>query len=92
MESKTSSPHIEVRPLAAALGAEVAGLDPKRVSDPEVFPAIHAAWLEHQVLVLRGLALSPEDQVAFAAQFGEVQVHALRRAELLAREVHGEAG
>jgi len=79
MGNEKPSLQIDVRPLAPALGAEVVGLDPKQISDPEVFPAIHAAWLTHQVLVLRGLELTPADQVAFAACFGEVQVHIMNQ-------------
>jgi taurine dioxygenase len=58
-------------------GAEICGIDLDRAASPEVFPSIHAAWLRYQVLAFRGLEVSPAAQVAFAANFGEVQVHVM---------------
>jgi alpha-ketoglutarate-dependent taurine dioxygenase len=42
---------MQVNRLSDALGAEVTGIDVASVSDDD-FDAIHAAWLEHEVLVL----------------------------------------
>ena len=69
----------EVRPLHPALGAEVLGIDLDRAASPELFPAIHAAWLRYRVLAFRGLEVAPASQVAFAARFGRVQVHVMNR-------------
>ena len=67
---------VEVRRLAGALGAEVLGVDLAAGVDDDVFAAIHGAFLEHQVLCVRGQqALSPEGQLAFAARWGEVAIH-----------------
>ncbi len=67
----------EIRPLASGFGAEIVGVDLDEAASPGIFPEIHAAWLRHQVLVFRRLEVSPASQVAFAAKFGEVQVHVM---------------
>jgi taurine dioxygenase len=62
---------IGVRPTGAALGAEVRGVDLRRL-DAATFEAIHGAWLEHQVLLFRSLSLSDEDLVTFSRRFGDL--------------------
>ena len=61
-----------VEPLAPALGAEIVGLDLSRPLPQRTIDAIRAAWLEHIVLVFRGQSLSQDQQIDFAARFGEV--------------------
>ncbi len=63
--------HIEVRPIAGALGAEIAGVDFSKDVDDETIAEIRAAWLEHLVVFFRDQALSPARQVALAERFGE---------------------
>src|SRR5215813_14390575 len=65
-----------LRPLADGLGAEVLAL-PVAAVDDATFPAIYAAFLEHQLLLFRDQDLPPAAQVAFARRFGEVQVHVM---------------
>jgi len=64
----------EVRPLAGALGAEILGLDLRALS-PADDEALHAAFLEHHVLVIRGQSLTRAEQLQFARRFGEPEVH-----------------
>ena len=56
-------------PCDAALGAEVRGLDLRRLDD-ETFTALHAAWLDHVLLVFRGQSLVAEDLVRLVRRFG----------------------
>jgi len=63
-----------VQPIAGALGAEVTGLDLATLDD-ETFTAVHDAFLEHHVLVIRDQSLSVEDQLAFGRRFGELDTH-----------------
>ena len=56
---------IEVKPIAGALGAEIANVDLDRLDD-ETFREIKAAWLEHLVVFFRNQTLTPEQQIAFA--------------------------
>jgi len=65
-----------LRRLEGGLGAEVLGLQVAAVDDG-TFPALYAAFLEHQLLLFRGQTLPPAAQVAFARRFGEVQVHVM---------------
>lgn len=62
--------------LGAALGAEIVGLAPSSLLDPGVLADIGKALLDHQVLVIRGVELTPEEHVAVGRQLGEVEVHA----------------
>ena len=62
---------ITVTPTGAALGAEVGGIDLRRIGDSE-FAAIHRAWLDHLALLFRGQALSDDDMIAFSRRFGEL--------------------
>jgi taurine dioxygenase len=56
-------------PTGKALGAEIQGVDLKRLSDAD-FAAIHGAWLDHLVLLFRGQQLTDEDFIAFSRRFG----------------------
>jgi hypothetical protein len=49
---------IEVKPIAGALGAEIASVD-LGILDDETFKEIEAAWLEHLVVFFRSQCLSP---------------------------------
>lgn len=67
---------VEVRQLASALGAEVLGLDLTLPVDDETMAFVRSVFLEHQVICIRGQqAMTPEDQLAFAARWGEIAVH-----------------
>jgi taurine dioxygenase len=65
---------IEVKPIAGALGAEISGVDLKRL-DAETFAEIKAAWLEHLVVFFRNQTLTPDEQIAFARRFGAIHDH-----------------
>jgi alpha-ketoglutarate-dependent taurine dioxygenase len=62
--------HIEVRPLAAAMGAEIVGVDCATVSDA-AFAEIEAALFRHKMIFFRGQAhMQHSDQHAFSRRFG----------------------
>ena len=63
--------HIEVRPIAGALGAVISGVDVSRPLEAEVVAEIRQAWLEHLVIFLHEQQLTPDELVAFARRFGE---------------------
>ena len=63
---------VSITPMAAALGAEIAGVDLNRDLDADSVAAIHAAWLDHVVLIFRSKKLSEQNQRRFAACFGAV--------------------
>jgi len=66
---------IEVRPVAGALGAEVFGIDVSRPLSERQFETLHDAFLEHQVICIRGQTLTPVQQIAFARHFGEPDIY-----------------
>lgn len=63
---------ISVRPLSPALGAEVSGVDLGRELSPETVEQIRDAWNRHIVLVFRGQDLTMDQQLRFAANFGNL--------------------
>ena len=63
--------HIEVRPIAGALGVEIEGVDAALPLGGEVVSEVRRALLDHLVVFLRNQSLTPQQQVAFARAFGE---------------------
>ena len=61
-----------VTPTAAALGAEIGGVDLSRPLDDATFAAIERAYDEHGVIFFRGQSITPAQQVAFTRRFGEI--------------------
>src|SRR4051812_36625149 len=60
----------EVVPANAALGAEVRGLDLNTLDD-STFAALHEAWLENVLLVIRNQSLTADDLVTLVKRFGK---------------------
>jgi len=65
---------LRIEKLGPVLGARVSGIDVADIDDA-TFDEIHAAWLEHPVLVFADQHLSPEGQIAFSKRLGEPEVH-----------------
>lgn len=68
--AQTDASALSCRPLSAALGAEIAGVDLRRPLDDHTFEQILAAWHQNLVILVRGQELTEEDQVRFAERFG----------------------
>lgn len=68
--SKSRSAALAWRPLSAALGAEITGVDLRRNLDPGVCAQIRDIWHQNLVILLREQDLSEEDEVRFAEMFG----------------------
>lgn len=62
-------------PLSPALGAVVSGIDLRQPLDDARHQAIEQALLTHQVLFFRDQPLTPSQQAAFAARFGDLHIH-----------------
>jgi len=58
--------------LSPALGAEVQGLDMTAAWDDATVARLRQAFLEHQLLLVRGQEVSTEDEIRFAELFGPV--------------------
>jgi taurine dioxygenase len=72
-EAPAAVRHLEVHPLTCGLGAELAGVDLRRVDDPSVYAAIRAALNEHGVVFFRDQPLSDEQFIDFGRRFGQLQ-------------------
>ena len=65
---------VEVRRLGPMIGAEVTGVDVKRLDDAG-FAAIYRAWLDSNVLVIPGQELEIGDFLHYSRRFGVVHPH-----------------
>jgi taurine dioxygenase len=66
---------IEIRPLSGAVGAEIFGVDIAAGLSDAQFAAIEGAYGEHGVIFFRDQTLTPEQHIAFARRFGEINVN-----------------
>jgi len=66
---------IEVVRLGGNLGAEIRGVDLREPLSDAQFEAVHAAFVQHQVIVLRDQDITLEQQKAFARRFGDLSIH-----------------
>ena len=71
MRESTAYRHLQVSPIAGALGAEVKGVDLAQPLAPEVVGEIRQASLAHLVIFFPGQQLGPAELLAFAAQLGQ---------------------
>jgi len=67
-----SATALDIRPLSAALGAEIRGIDLSKPLDDATVAAIEDAWQKHIVLLFRDQDLDADQQTAFADRFGDV--------------------
>src|SRR6516164_8254489 len=74
------APHdwpFEVRPLHPVLGCEINGVTLAEAASPAVFAKVYEAFLAYELILFDDVDLPPATQVAFARNFGEVQIHVL---------------
>lgn len=79
--------HIQALPLAAAMGAEISGVDAATVSD-EQFNEIRHALFRHKMIYLRNQKLTHNDQEAFSLRFGPFAEDAYTQGVAGHRNVH----
>ena len=65
---------LRVRPVTAAIGAVIEGVDLREPIAGEEVEAIGRALAEHVVLFFRDQDIDPDQQVAFASRFGELSI------------------
>ena len=63
---------LKIRPITPNLGADIYGAD---LSQPGDIEGIKAAFVEHSVVAIRGLDLSPEEHLEFARNWGTINVN-----------------
>ena len=67
-----SRSHLDVRPVAGRIGAEIAGVDLSAALDDTIIGQIRTALLRWKVVFFRDQRLDPGEQLAFAGRFGPV--------------------
>ena len=63
-----------IEPLTPAIGATILGVDLGSVT-PGLIDDLRAALLKYKVLFFRDQAITPEQHIGFARQFGELEIH-----------------
>jgi taurine dioxygenase len=66
---------LSLTPLTPTIGAEVAGIDLSRPLSPAHKVALRQALLDWKVLFFRDQDITTEEHLAFARNFGELEVH-----------------
>jgi taurine dioxygenase len=59
------------------LGCEITGITLAEAVSPAMFAKVYEAFLDFELILFRDVDLAPATQVAFARNFGEVQIHVL---------------
>ena len=68
---------MEIRCLGDGIGAEITGVD-VRTMDEAAFAKIYAAWLDYNVIAVRGQELTTEDFLRYSRRFGRLAGHPSR--------------
>jgi taurine dioxygenase len=63
---------MDLKPLSAAMGAEIAGVDLTKLDDA-TFERLCDAFCRYQVIVVRDQHLTPAAQIAFSRRFGALE-------------------
>ena len=67
----------KVEPLHPTLGCAITGITLAEAVSPAMFAKVYEAFLDYELILFRDVDLPPATQVAFARNFGEVQIHVL---------------
>ena len=70
-QERVAADAFEVIPTGAALGATVAGVDLRHLTEA-TFARILQAWHQHSVLLFRGQTLTDQDLIAFSRRLGDL--------------------
>jgi taurine dioxygenase len=62
---------VKIVPSGRALGAQIEGVDLRTLDDRD-FAVVHAAWLDHLVLLFRDQQLTDHDLIGFSRRLGEL--------------------
>ena len=74
MTQNKEGPPVQIKPLSRYVGAEIVGIDLAEPLPDDVFRKIDDAYNHYSVLVFRDQKLTPEQQIAFARRFGELEI------------------
>ena len=66
---------LQVRPLSPALGAEISGVDIGAGISDEQFAELRQSFVDYGVIFLRDQDISPDQHIAFAERWGQINVN-----------------
>jgi alpha-ketoglutarate-dependent taurine dioxygenase len=72
MAIRATNPKLAVRPVTSIIGAEIGGVDLRQPLDADTVTELTDALVTWKVLFFRNQAMSYDEQIAFAGNFGEL--------------------
>src|SRR5258706_16439292 len=69
---------VEIRKCSPGIGAEVVGVDVTTLDDAGFAP-LYQAWLDGNVLVVRGQTLTIDQFLGYSRRFGRLEPHLTRK-------------
>jgi alpha-ketoglutarate-dependent taurine dioxygenase len=67
--------HFDAAPLGSTVGAEISGIDLRDPLPDDVIADVRQALYDYKVIFFRDQPLTPQQHVAFARRFGELEIH-----------------
>jgi len=65
---------MEIRRLGEGIGAQITGIDVRRLTESE-FQKVYRAWIDHGVVAVRDQSLSMGEFLAYGRRFGVIRPH-----------------
>jgi taurine dioxygenase len=81
-EDVLASQDFVIRKLDGAFGAEILGIDLGATLSDEDFARVHAAHLDHHLVVFRDQRITPRQHIDFSRRFGKLMIHVLHQYHL----------
>lgn len=72
---KPETASFDLQPLTPTIGAEIAGIDLRHALDVQTLRDLRTALLDWKVLFFRDQDITTDQHLAFAANFGKLEVH-----------------
>jgi len=70
-----NTPAFEIRPCTNVLGAEILGIDLSKPLSSETVDLLRKTLFDRGVIFFRDQDLTPEQHIAFAQRFGEIDIN-----------------
>jgi len=71
--------NLELKPLAASIGAEVLNIDLSQPLSAETAKELDDAFNKYSVLLFRGQNMKEDQHIEFSRHFGDLEIHVLRQ-------------
>ena len=67
--------NVQVKPISGGVGVEISNVDLSHELSNSQFATIRDAFIEHGLIFFRDQELTPEDHIAFAERWGEININ-----------------